>query len=238
MMKYRIISLMILVSGINLLAQDFNQMSDKVKHEGFFDFYYDSNLDKIYLVIEDPGEEFLYVHSLSSGLGHNDIGLDRGQLGGEALVYFRKTGDRMLLVRPNMRYRAISDMQEEKKAVEEAFARSVLYAFKIIDQQDDAYLVDISDMLFSDAHRVSERLTDLKQGSYTLDAEKSGVELSRTRSFPDNTEFDVMLTFSGTPSGNLVSRVTPDPHHLTVNQHHSFVKLPDNTYRPREFHPL
>ncbi|KKK88598.1 hypothetical protein LCGC14_2741550 [marine sediment metagenome] len=32
-------------------------------------------------------QEFLYVHSLSTGLGSNDIGLDRGQLGDGVLWY-------------------------------------------------------------------------------------------------------------------------------------------------------
>jgi hypothetical protein len=65
----------------------------------------------------------------------------------------------------------------------------------------------------------------------------SAVDLERTRAFPKNIEFDVLLTFTGNPSGNLVRSVTPTASNLTVNQHHSFVKLPDNNYKKRKFDP-
>ena len=57
------------------------------------------------------------------------------------------------------------------------------------------------------------------------------------RLFLKNIEFDVLLTFTGNPSGNLVRSVTPTASNLTVNQHHSFVKLPDDNYNKRKFDP-
>ncbi len=61
--------------------------------------------------------EFLYVHSLRSGLGSNDIGLDRGQLGGGELVKFIKTGNKILLIQPNLEYRADTDNMLEHKSI-------------------------------------------------------------------------------------------------------------------------
>lgn len=229
--------LIILLTFSSAHAQDFDELKNMEKYSGFFDFYYDNEKDKIYLLVENPGEEFLYVHSLSSGLGSNDIGLDRGQIGGEAVVYFRKSGENMLLVQPNLSYRAETDNLQERKAVEEAFARSVLYSFKIKEEKNGRYLINLGDMLFSDMHHVSETLKEMKEGTYSLDRDRSAIELSRTRAFPENVEFDVMLTYTGTPEGSKLRTVTPDPHNITVNQHHSFVKLPDDNYKPRIFHP-
>ena len=65
----------------------------------------------------------------------------------------------------------------------------------------------------------------------------SAIDLDRTKAFPKNIEFDVLLTFTGNPSGNLVRSVTPTASNLTVNQHHSFVELPDNNYKKRKFDP-
>ena len=65
----------------------------------------------------------------------------------------------------------------------------------------------------------------------------SALDLNRTKAFPKNIEFDVLLTFTGSPSGNLVRSVTPTPSNLTVNQHHSFVELPDDKYQKRKFDP-
>jgi hypothetical protein len=66
---------------------------------------------------------------------------------------------------------------------------------------------------------------------------KSAIDLERTKAFPKNIEFDVMLTFIGNPKGSLLRNVTPTPSNLTVNQHHSFIQLPDNNYKKRRFDP-
>ena len=90
-------------------AQFSEKKKDFVKYEGLYDFYYDESQDKIYLEVNDLHKEFLYVYSLSSGIGSNDIGLDRGQLGNEQVVFFKKAGNKLLLVQPNLKYRAITD---------------------------------------------------------------------------------------------------------------------------------
>ncbi len=236
-MKKTTTLLWLLLLGTIISGQEKIQLDDLERHRGYFDFFFDPGKDRILLEVENPGQEFLYVHSLSSGLGSNDIGLDRGQLGGQAVVFFQKSGDRMLLIQPNLDYRATSNNPEERKAVDQAFARSVLYSFEIVDRENDKYLVDISNMLFSDVHRVGEQLAGMKQGNYAIDRNRSAIKPSRTKAFPENVEFDVMLTFSGKPEGTDVRSVTPDARSITMNQHHSFVKLPDDNYTPREFHP-
>ncbi|MBL4674217.1 MAG: hypothetical protein JKX81_18295, partial [Arenicella sp.] len=44
---------------------------------GFVDILYDTKAGKTYLKIDNLGQEFIYQTSLPSGLGSNDIGLDR-----------------------------------------------------------------------------------------------------------------------------------------------------------------
>ena len=81
---------------------------------------------------KDLDKEFLYVNSLAQGVGSNDIGLDRGQLGNERVVKFQKAGNKLLLIQPNQNYRAITDNDLERKSIEQAFAKSVLFGFKIL----------------------------------------------------------------------------------------------------------
>lgn len=61
------------------MGQFAEKSKDFQKFTGFFDFQYDVKTDKIYLEIDALEKEVLYVYSLSSGIGNNDIGLDRGQ---------------------------------------------------------------------------------------------------------------------------------------------------------------
>lgn len=205
------------------------------KYEGYFTFYYDENTDKIFLQIDKINTDFLYVSSLSEGIGSNDIGLDRGQLGNGVVVHFMKAGNKILMMQPNQNFRAITDNKEEKESVNEAFAKSVLQGFIIKEKKKDVYLVDATDFFMRDAHGVTTVLARNKQGNYSLDKSKSAFNLDRTKAFPKNIEFDIMLTFKGTPKGYNIMSVTPNASLVTVHQHHSFVELPDNNYKPRKF---
>lgn len=218
-------------------AQFFKDSKTVTKHEGYVTFYYDESTDKIFLQIENFEQEFLYVNSLSEGIGSNDIGLDRGQLGNTRIVKFMKAGNKLLLIQPNQDYRAITDNLEEKKSVEQAFAKSVIHGFVIKETNQGKYLVDATSFFMRDAHGVQGRLSVRKQGSYSLDKSRSAISLERTKAFPKNVEFDVMLTFKGSPKSSNIRSVTPTASLITVNQHHSFIELPDGSYKPRKFDP-
>jgi len=216
------------------LAQNSNDKPIK-NYNGYFDFSYDESEDKISLEVKDLDKEFLYVSSLSSGIGSNDIGLDRGQLGGERVVKFIKAGNKLLLVQPNQDFRALTDNELERKSIEQAFAKSVLFGFPIKGEKNGVYTIDLTPFLMQDTHGVSNTLRRSGEGSYNLDASKSAMSLDRTKAFPKNIEFDVLLTFKGDPTGRNLRSVTPTSSLVTVNQHHSFIELPDNNYKPRVF---
>ncbi len=217
------------------------QIADKIQsmkaHPGYFNFYYDDTADKIYLEVNKLNEEFLYAYSLAQGVGNNDLGLDRGQLGNEQVVFFEKQGNKIFLVQPNTRYRANTTNALEKLSVQQAFAKSVLFGFKIEYTRNGSYFIDLTDFLMQDAHGVLKRLAQAKQGTYSLDKSKSSLALERTKSFPKNTEFEARLTFAGNGTGAEIRSVAPNADNVTVVEHHSFIELPDNNYQPRLFDP-
>ncbi|WP_375235363.1 zinc-dependent metalloprotease [Winogradskyella sp.] len=232
-MKF-ILRIIILFLFCNIQGQVLNKKGLKT-YDGYFDFYYEESSDKIYLKVKKLEEEFLYINSLASGVGSNDIGLDRGQLGGERVVYFKKAGNKLLLVQPNLKFRANTDNALEKKSIEQAFAKSVLFGFKIVEKRDENYIIDLTPFLMQDTHGVSERLKSRREGTYKIDASKSALALEHTKAFPENVEFEAMLTFKGQPTGRNIRSVTPTSSLVTVTQHHSFIELPDNNYKPRVF---
>ena len=213
-----------------------NEKTNKL-FTGFFNFTYQENSDKIFLEVDKINKDFLYISSLTTGLGSNDIGLDRGQLGEERIVKFKKYGNKLLLIQPNNDFVAISNNLAEKNSVEQAFARSVIFGFEIIEKKAKSYVIDFTPFLLQDTHGVIKRLKSLDQGAYKLDLNKSALELKRTKAFPNNVEFEALLTFVGNPIGRLISSVSPDPSNVSVIQHHSFIKLPDDNYNPRTFDP-
>ena len=240
------IILMLLCFPFLLQAQN-NSIAEKTKNmelrKGFYDFYWDNTNGKIYLVVDKLNMPFLYVNSLPAGLGSNDIGLDRGQLGDSRIVYFNRVGKKLFLTQPNLDYRAVTNDKREQKAVEQSFAQSILFNFNIEAEEENAadpsmnkILIDATSFLLRDAHGVVDRIKRARQGTYTINENRSAIYIQNTKNFPKNAEFEATVTFvGGSDAGRLVQSVTPSPEAITVRMHHSFVALPDNNYSPRKY---
>ena len=207
------------------------------KFPGFFTFYWDAKAGKIWLEIDKWNSEFLYVESLPAGIGSNDIGLDRGQLGSSAIVRFDRTGPRVLLVAPNYNFRATSNNADERLAVRDAFAESTLWGFEVAAEEGNRVLVDATKFYLRDVHQVTNTLQRGQQGTYRLDETRSAFYLPNTKNFPQNTEVETTLTFTGEPTGQYVRQVVPVPEAITVRERHSFVQLPPAGFKPRVLDP-
>ncbi|MCW3109038.1 MAG: peptidase, partial [Segetibacter sp.] len=221
------------------------------KFEGYFTFYYDEKTGKVFLEVDKLDKEFLYFRSLSNGVGNG--GPERGQAS-SAIAAFTKVGPKVLLVEPVYNYRAITQNADEKKAVENNFAKSVIYGFMPVAVEGDKYLIDITTFIVRDSQNITSRLGVSRVSgpvsipraggggstpTYRLDETRSIVYIPNTKNFPKNTEFESMLTFTGGAApvneyGGGVS-IAPDPSAITINMHQSFVELPDDNYAPRKF---
>ncbi len=210
---------------------------DAQKLAGYFNLYWDAKVGKLWFEIDKWDTEFLYQSSLPAGVGSNDIGLDRGQLGETRIVRFERSGPKVLLVQENLNFRAVSDDANEKRAVHDSFAESVIWGFTAAAEEDGRVLVDATDFYLRDAHGVTTALKRAKQGTYKLEGSRSAIYLANTKNFPRNTEVEAMLTFIGDEPGRFVRDVTPDATAITVREHHSFVQLPPAGYKTREYDP-
>lgn len=212
------------------------------KLDGFVPLYWDSRAGTLWIEVGRFDTDLLYVTSLSAGVGSNDLGLDRGQLGGEHVVSFRRIGPKVLMVEPNSRFRAASDNADERQAVREAFASSVLWGFTVAAETDGRVLVDATDFLLRDVHGVAGRF---RPATFRVDARRSAVNRDRTKAFPKNTEMDVLLTLTSdggneaqagnAPAGGRLTDVVPSAQAVTVQEHHAFVELPGPGYEPLPF---
>jgi hypothetical protein len=207
------------------------------KMPGYFNIYWDAKAGKLWLEIDKWGTEFLYQSSMPAGIGSNDIGLDRGQLGGTHVVRFERSGPKVLLLQSNLEFRAVSQDQHERRAVRDSFAESALWGFTVAAEDGKRALVDATEFFLRDAHGVPAALRKAKQGAYHLDASRCALYLPRTKNFPLNTEVEATLTFAGEEPGQWVKQVTPEPDAITMREHHSFVQLPPAGYKPRAFDP-
>lgn len=204
---------------------------------GYFDLYWDEVTGKMYWEIDQLDTEFLYQVSMGSGLGSNPIGIDRGQLRGTYLLTAQRVGPKLMLKEPNYRYQALSDNPLERLAVRDAFAPSIIWGFDIVAASGESVLVDATDFFVRDTRNVIGQIASRGQGNFTLDKSRSAFYLENTKAFPENVEIEVELTYTSSNPGNLVNAVAATGNAITLRQHHSLVKLPDDEFQTRVADP-
>ncbi len=201
--------------------------------EGFFNLYWDNASGSLFWEISELDTEFLYQISMGSGLGSNPVGIDRGQLRGTHVLAAKRIGPRILLMEPNYGFVAQSENLSEAQAVRDAFAPSVHWGFEMVAETGERVLVDATQFFLRDARGVIDQIAARGEGDFTLDASRSAIHLPATRSFPENTEVESILTFTSSNPGQLVNGVAATGGAVTLRQHHSFIQLPDNGYDTR-----
>ncbi|MFK7732923.1 MAG: zinc-dependent metalloprotease [Pseudomonadales bacterium] len=204
---------------------------------GFMDVYYDPASGELFLQIDNLNQPFIFQSSMPRGVGSNDIGLDRGELGNTRLVQFERYGNKVLLKQINTAYRAQSNNAAEQASVKEAFAQSVIAGFEVVAVDGDGVIVKYTEFLLSDVDRLARDFKNKEQGEFKVDATRSAVYPDSTKSFPDNTELEALVTFAGSEPGEYVQQVTPDANSVSVHLHHSLIRLPEHGYQTRVFHP-
>ena len=134
--------------SFHLAADD----GDKDLQEGFVNIIYDADNDAVHLQLNKTqlNQEMIFQSSLPRGIGSNDIGLDRGQLGQTRLVKFVRYGNKVFLQQLNTDYRASSPNAAERLSIDEAFADSVVAGFTIANESEQHISFDYTDFLLSD----------------------------------------------------------------------------------------
>lgn len=212
--------------------------------DGYLPLYWDADLGQLWMEIPELDVEMIHYVGYGAGLGSNDLGLDRGALRGSRIVKFERVGRKIMMVQPNYRFRASSDNPSEVRAVQDAFARSILWGFTAAAETDGRVLVDLTDFLIRDPIGAGARM---RPGTYRLDNSRSSIFMEFTNAFPTNTEMEAELTFVQQPGGGGgggfggggnfegVGQVAATGEAASIRLHHSFVALPDDGYEPRAF---
>ncbi|WP_419940318.1 zinc-dependent metalloprotease [Candidatus Palauibacter sp.] len=255
--RLRLVTLLLFLVPASTAAQDSGGELPSIEEktasmreiDGFVPMYWEASSGKLWLEISRWDTDMLHMTGLASGLGSNDIGLDRGALAGSRLVRFQRVGPKVLMVQPNLGFRASSPNAREVQAVTDAFAPSTLWGFTAAAETDGRVLVDATDFVVRDMINWAQRL---RPGTYRFDASRSAVHLPMTMGFPENTEIEASLTFvrqPGAGGGGFgfgggggafegVGNVASTGEAATIRLHHSFVQLPElGEYTPRAFDP-
>jgi Met-zincin/Domain of unknown function (DUF5117) len=206
--------------------------------DGFFSLYVDESDGRILvrLTESDSGDfgRMIYTSRLTSGMGSNPVGIDRGLGGSSEILRFFRVNNRIFAEFENTRYRADGAGADEAAATRQSFARSVVWSTEIVAEDGGNVLIDLSGFLSRDPVGTIAILSNSEQGDFSIDEDRSAPLTQSALAFPQNVEIDALITLSGSEPGSEVRAVTPSPQSITLTVHHSFVALPDDGYEVRE----
>ncbi len=207
------------------------------KRSGFIPVYLNEKTGAVWLELSGDSARALFLTTLATGLGSNPIGVDRGSGGTEQVARFDRHGDKVFVVFENWGYRS-SGGADHRRTVDESFPSSTVAALPIVAEEGDRLLVDATDFVLRDWNDVGATLQRSQEGAYAVARDRSSVFKPYTKGFADNTEIDVTLTFaaSGQP-GRIISSIAPDGKALTLRQHITLLRLPDDHFHPRAVDP-
>jgi hypothetical protein len=212
--------------------EDFDKLTaDSEKQEGLFKLY--RKKERLYLEL-DPGQfdkPYLFLINIARGIGTGIVlGGMTWQMDDDWLLSFRRVGDRVHVVRRNVRFRA-QPGTPASEAVKLAYSDSVLAALRIqsVRASRGSVLVDFTDFLMTDIGDIGSALRMSLGGFYRLDQSRSS--LGKIRSFPINTEMQVNAAYVSDIARPIDT--VPDSRSLTVTVHYSLTQLPETGYRPR-----
>jgi hypothetical protein len=198
---------------------------------------HDAATGRILLTIPRLDEDMLYLNTLATGLGSTAAGLDRGQVGTDAVVRFERRGARVLMVQPNTAHRAVGGDDALQRSVAESFPRSVVASFAVQSEGPAGTVVDATDFFLGDVYDVIGRLRGARLGSLRVDRDRSYIDGTRTKAFPLNTEIRSVLTYVTDDPAFELRRLAPDGRSITIEQQHSFMRLPQQPHAIRTFDP-
>ena len=213
-----------------------SQTKDKQKTEGLFTFYQDtvSGSATMYIRKDQLNKEFIY-QSFSMG-GPALLFLNQNMLRETWVFKMRKVYGRMEFMRCNTNY-YYDSTNAVSKAKDVDVSDAVFHTGAVRAEDSLGYLIN-ADSLF-----ISEKLDMVKPilppsvpptavfNLGNLVTDKSGFE--KIRSFPQNADVVVSLAYDNPAPMNGGDRSITDARYVRVRMQHSFIKMPENNYRPR-----
>lgn len=183
--------------------------------------------DKLFAELK-PGDfdkDFFVLLTIARGIGQRPLlgGYSWG-FGDDWVWQFRRVGDRVHVVRRNVRFTAKKGSPTEE-AVKLAYTDSVLFSLPIATTGGGgSVVIDLSPVLLSDLPQISQVLP-----GFSFSRAKSN--WANVEAHPKNVEVQVAATYAS--SGTSYIESVADTRGVTINVHYSISRLPKTDYQPR-----
>ncbi|UCC44303.1 MAG: zinc-dependent metalloprotease [Candidatus Zixiibacteriota bacterium] len=205
-------------------------IKDRVAVEGLFAFYKDTVDNSVLMEIKP--EQFDQVYLCGMSVSHGDGAFVEGsRMFGTIPFYFKRVGKTIMMLEKNIRVRAdtASPLYE---AVVTGISNSLIASTQVKSKPHDstgAILVDPTSFFIRDAINLGFFFGQQRRNGLNLDAKNSYFD--EIKSFPGNTELDVVLHFK--TSRPMSALALQNAYSFFHTFHYSLSTLPETDYVPR-----
>jgi len=166
---------------------------------------------------------YLVPMAIAKGAG---VGGTTLNFGDEWVILFRKVGDKVFVVRRNVRYTATAGTPAAR-ALDTTYSDSVLMALpiKALNPLKGSVLIDFNQIFFTDLGETGIGFLDRERTTW-----------HKVKAFKKNVELQVAATFAGNRTGGVAPTggdAVIDTRGATVVIHYGLVELPEAGYTPR-----
>jgi hypothetical protein len=202
--------------------------------QGFFTIYSLEKTGEAWFEVmpEQLGDDILLSATWESGAGANHI--IEGLPAVHHLIRFEKQGEKMRVLRPNLKFRA-ADAQNVRQVgmvagstADHPFALLEIKALPHPDRK--SFLLSLDDFLKCDILGHANDLSNFLKAEYSLQADHSYYTM--LKSFETNTEVGVMQSFASSKRKRGWSHLE-DPAHVQLSVRYSLSALPESDFTPR-----
>lgn len=200
-------------------------LKDAKTHSGLLTLHQTANNVYAEMQSSDYNAEYLLLISIARGIGQGQLlgGMSWG-FGDDWVWQFRKHGDKVHIVRRNVRFKA-NQGSPEASAVQTAYTDSILFSLPIaMKGPKGGDLIDLTSVFMSDLPQISQVL-----GGFIFSPQKSTWD--KVKPFPENMEIEVAACYAS--GGQFEIDTVPDSRGVTINVHYSLSKIPSTGYQPR-----
>lgn len=203
--------------------EDFATVTKGAKeYDGLFKLHHKD--DKVYMEIrrDQFDRPLLAPIAIARGMGMGGYTLNFDE---QWVLLFRRVGDRVHLVRRNVRFQARAGTPTAR-AVETTYNDSVLMALRIVslNMMRDSVVINLNDIFMTDFAQLGLGMLDPSRSTW-----------HKIKAFPKNIELQVAATFGGRGFGRRMfgDDSVIDARGTTVVIHYGLVQLPDPGYQAR-----
>ncbi|MDO9576279.1 MAG: zinc-dependent metalloprotease [Candidatus Cloacimonadales bacterium] len=209
--------------GFEDLIKDLNKI------EGLFTLYEDPEEGTVYMQINPDQFGVIYLCTMTRQSGDAYM-FDASSMLWNFPFFFKKVNKKIQLIEKNLNFRADDDPAMHR-AIEKSISNSIIASTSIVGKpnvETGAILIKAADIFVRDMANVESSTNYYKQ-NFTFDKDNS--YFGFLKSFPQNTEIDVILHFKSNEWRDVFTLA--DSRSMIHKYHYSLSEIPENDYRPR-----